>query len=130
MTGILAELCDIDGRAYTLLMALSHLKSAQPVDIKPLGERLIDEKSIALIKSEDLELMRIVLPAGKSMPSHRVPGEITILCIEGRLDVRSDGNSHVLEGGQLVFLAGNAEHSLLALEDCSALVTIVLKKST
>ncbi len=110
-------------------MALPHLKSAQPVDIRPLGERLIHERSIALVKTEDLELMRIVLLAGKSMPSHRVPGEITIHCIEGRLDVSSEGNSHVLEGGQLLFLANNAEHTILALEDCSALVTIVLKNS-
>lgn len=111
-------------------MALPHLKSAQPVDIGPLGARLIDEKSIALAKSDDLELMRIVLPVGKSMPSHRVPGEITIYCIEGRLDVRCDGDSHILESGQLLFLVGDTEHSLHALKDCSALVTIVLKNSS
>lgn len=71
--------------------------------------------------------MRLVLLAGKALPPHRVPGEITIHCIEGRLDIELDDVTVRLEAGELLFLAGNAMHGVSALTDTSALVTIALK---
>ena len=71
--------------------------------------------------------MRVVLVAGKSLPPHKVVGEITVQCIEGLLDVTVDGKSHVLRPGQLLYLAGNVVHGVTALEDASALVTVALK---
>jgi quercetin dioxygenase-like cupin family protein len=72
--------------------------------------------------------MRVVLVAGKSLPPHKTAGEITVQCIEGSLDVTVDGKSHVLEPGQLLYLAGHVVHGVTALEDASALVTVALKK--
>lgn len=109
-------------------MAISHALPLQPIDVQPLGDRLPSEKSVALFKSEDLEVMRMVLLAGKSLPTHQVPGEVTIQCIEGRLDVTAEGASHVLAAGQLLFLPRDLPHGVIALADCSALVTIVLHK--
>jgi quercetin dioxygenase-like cupin family protein len=73
-----------------------------------------------------LEVIRLVLPTGKSMPPHKVSGELTIQCLEGRLDVTVAGVSSVLQAGELMFLLGDAAHSVTALEDASALLTIVL----
>jgi len=72
--------------------------------------------------------MRVVLP-GKAFPPHRVAGEITVQCLEGRIDISVDGASQVLRAGQLMHLAGGVMHGLVGLEDASALVTIVLCKS-
>lgn len=107
-------------------MAIPHASSGQLIDVRPLGKRLSGEVSIALFKSEQIEVIRLVLPAGKSFPPHQVPGEITIHCIEGRIDVTVEGSSHVLEAGQMLFLAGGVPHGVDAIEDASALVTIVL----
>lgn len=109
-------------------MALLHASSAEPIDIRPLGARLMSEKTVALFKSRELEVMRLVLAAGKAFPPHKVAGELTIQCIEGRLDVTIDGASHVLEAGQLLFLAGGVVHGVAALQDSSALVTIALPR--
>jgi len=109
-------------------MALPHASAGQSIDVQPLGERLAGAKTVALFKAQDLEVMRLVLPAGKSLPPHQVAGEITIQCIEGTLDVSVDGRSHVLHAGQLLFLAGGAQHGVTALVDASALVTIALHK--
>jgi quercetin dioxygenase-like cupin family protein len=57
-----------------------------------------------------------------------VAGEITIQCIEGRIDVTAEGESHLLRGGQLLFLPGGLVHGVMALDDSSALITIVLRK--
>lgn len=109
-------------------MALPHASAGQSIDVQPLGEHLAGAKTVALFKAQDLEVMRLVLPAGKSLPPHQVAGEITIQCIEGVLDVTLDGRSHVLRAGQLLFLAGGALHGVKALADASALVTIALHK--
>jgi quercetin dioxygenase-like cupin family protein len=108
-------------------MAIPHALPGQPVDVAPLGARLAGEKTVALFKSEQLEVMRLVLPAGRALPPHQVPGEITIHCLEGRLAVGADGASHVLGAGQLLYLRGGAVHDVKALADASALVTIVLR---
>jgi quercetin dioxygenase-like cupin family protein len=108
-------------------MALSHAISGQPLDVRPFGERLVTEKTSALFKSSDLEVMRLVLVAGKSLPPHRVPGEITIHCLEGSLEIELDGRTVSLGAGELVFLAGGAMHGVKALTDASALVTIALR---
>jgi len=109
-------------------MAIPHALAGQAIDVRPLGSRLSGEKTIALFKSADLEVMRLVLRAGKSLPPHSVPGELTVQCIEGSIDVTAEGESHVLRAGQLLFLLGNVLHGVTALEDSSALVTVVLKR--
>lgn len=109
-------------------MAIPHAAPGQIVDVGALGARLSTEKTSALFKSRDLEVMRLVLQAGKSLPPHKVPGEITVQCVEGALRIGADGQSHVLRAGHLLYLAGDVLHDVLALEDSSALVTVALKK--
>lgn len=114
-------------KAY-LCMAIHHARSAEPVSVQPLGVHLTSAKTKALFKSEQLEVFRLVLQTGKSLPPHRVAGEITIQCVEGQMDVEADGTNHVLSAGQLLFLAAGVLHSVRALQDSSALVTIALSR--
>jgi quercetin dioxygenase-like cupin family protein len=107
-------------------MAIPHAKSGQVIDVRPLGASLADERTVALFKTDDLEVMRLVLRAGKSLPPHKVAGEITIQCLEGRIDVTMDGASRSLETGQLIYLARDVPHGVVAIEDASVLVTIAL----
>ncbi len=109
-------------------MAIEHAPPGHPIDVQPLGSDLSKAKTTALFKSIDLEVMRLVLLAGRSLPPHKVPGEITIQCLEGELNVTAEGRSHVLRAGHLLYLSGNVVHDVIALEDASALVTVALKK--
>jgi quercetin dioxygenase-like cupin family protein len=111
-------------------MALPHAQPGQPVDVGPLGPRLPGEKIVALFKTDQLEVIRLVLPAGRSLPPHKVPGEITIQCVEGRLEIQAEGRSQALAAGQLLYLRGGVVHGVVSLEDASALVTIVLAAPT
>lgn len=108
-------------------MALPHASPGQAVDLQPLGAALAGTKTHALFKSRDLEVLRLVLKAGQSLPTHRVPGEITVHCLEGCLEVTTDAQTHRLQAGQLLFLLGNVPHGVRAVDDTSALVTIVLR---
>lgn len=94
----------------------------------PFGDRLASQRTTALFKSNDLEVIRLVLRAGDAFPTHSVNGEITLQCIEGRLEVRSDGHSQTLAAGQLLYLLGKTPHSVTALSDASALLTLVVRK--
>lgn len=107
-------------------MALVHAVPGAPIDVRPLGERLPATASHALLKTASIELMRIVLPAGRSLPPHRVPGEITILCIEGRTWLRSETGDRMVVAGDLVLLPGGDLHALEALDDSSFVVTVLI----
>lgn len=108
-------------------MAIHHALSGQALDVRPLSGRLSLVKTSALFKSADLEVIRLVLLAGKSLPPHKVPGEITIHCLEGSIDIELDVATTRLNAGELLFLAGSAMHAVSAVTDASALVTIALR---
>ncbi len=113
-------------------MALPHAAPAEPIDVAPLGAALTGTPSSALFKSDGLEVMRIVLPKGKALPSHKVDGEITLHCLEGELElsVQRDGaeQRQRIRAGQLCYLEGGVVHAVTGVVDASALVTIVLKR--
>ena len=107
-------------------MALHHATQGEVVDVRPYGAAIRDAQSIALFKSTQLEVMRLVFPAGHHMPMHKVAGEVTLQCLEGRVEVQAEGRTHTLPAGHLLYLRGGVEHAVHAPQAASLLVTIVL----
>jgi quercetin dioxygenase-like cupin family protein len=107
-------------------MALTHFASCSIISLQPLGAGLASAVTSTILKAPQLELIRIVLMAGKEMRVHKVFGEITVQCIEGRMELRTPQTTLLLRPGDLVHLQGNTLHALKALEDASALLTIRL----
>jgi quercetin dioxygenase-like cupin family protein len=107
-------------------MAIPHIHPGQPVDIAAAVATGTLNAS-ALFKSRDLEVIRLLIPAGKGLPPHRVPGEITVQCVSGQIEIGLDGGNAQLAPGQLLYLTGDAMHSVLAITDACALVTIALQ---
>jgi quercetin dioxygenase-like cupin family protein len=107
-------------------MAQPHAASGDVIPLQPLGPALAEARSTALIKARQLELARIVLLAGKSMPEHHVAGEVTLLCLEGVLQVDLPGGGRRLQAGELIHIAAGAPHAVLAITDASALLTLCL----
>ena len=110
-------------------MAIQHAVSVQPVSVLPSANAPGDRQTVALFKTQELEVMRLVLPKGKSMPAHKVAGDITVQCLEGSIRFHSDGKDQLLAVGDMLYLAGGVVHSLTAMEDACALVHIVLRKA-
>lgn len=108
-------------------MALPHASSGQLIDVRPLGEQLTSSTSRAILKTRDLEVIRLVLPAGKSFPEHHVPGEVTLHCLEGKVELTAHGTTQIMHAGDMVYLQGKQPHALRAIEDASVLHTILLK---
>lgn len=109
-------------------MAQPHAVSGQVVHLSPLAGELPNALTTAIIKAEQLELVRIVLPKGKSMPEHRVQGEITVLCLEGRIALGTSAGTRMLGPSELIHLSGGEPHTLTAEQDATALLTICLAR--
>ncbi len=108
-------------------MAIAHATSGQLIDVHPLADKLPEVRTAALFKTGSLEVMRLVVLAGKTVPSHQVKGDITVQCLEGEVDFTASGHTQRMRAGQLVYLAGGVAHGLTAVHDASLLVTIVLQ---
>lgn len=107
-------------------MAVSRAHPGEVVDVHPLGEALATTKTTSLVKTEFLEVIRLVIPAGKEIPTHQVLGEITVQCLEGRIEFTSGTKQTELTAGQMLYLAGGEPHALKGIESSSVLVTILL----
>ncbi len=107
-------------------MAQPHAKSGEVVSVRPLGEGLAGARTTAVLKAEQLEVVRLVLHAGKGLREHQAPGEITVQCLEGDVEFRTPEAAHRLRAGDFIHLRCAEPHSLLALTDSSVLVTICL----
>ena len=108
-------------------MSLPRPVSGDVIDIRPLGNKLTDAASIALARTDDFEVMRLALPKGKSIPEHEVPGEITLQCIEGTVEVQAHDKTLQLQAGDLLYLQGSTPYAIFALESSSILMTMVRK---
>jgi quercetin dioxygenase-like cupin family protein len=109
-----------------VLMALHH---AQPGEVVALHcpEGVAAERSVALFKARDLEVLRLSLRTGEALPPHRVAGDITVQCLAGALEVGLPGQRVRLQAGELVYVPGEVAHDVRAVQDAAALVTIALR---
>ncbi len=105
-------------------MAVPHARSGQVIDVRPLGDQLRHAVTTTLVNSEQVEVIRLILPTGKQLPQHRVAGSITIQCLEGLVEVHAAESTQILDKGLMVYLAGDVLHSLTAVRDSAVLVTI------
>lgn len=108
-------------------MALQHAASGELIPLKRGDDDIAHFTSVALAKTSNLELIRLVLPKGREMPVHKVDGEITLLCLEGEVVCDAHGLSTVLRPGEMLYLLGGVPHAVRANEDAVALLTILLK---
>ena len=109
-------------------MAISHANPGEVIDVQPLGTSLATTKTRTLLKTPGLEVVRLVMAAGKEIAEHRAPGAITVHCLEGRIAFTAMGQTHELSAGQMLYLNAGEPHSVSCIEDASFLLTIALKE--
>ena len=109
-------------------MAIPHAKPSEVVDVRPLGSALASAQTQTLLRTEQVEVRRLVVPAGKEIAAHKAKGEIVVYCLEGRVAYTAFGKTHPLEAGKLLYLPTGEPHSVKGVEDASLLLTILLPK--
>ena len=109
-------------------MATPQAKPGELVDIRPLGSVLSTSQRTILLRAEQVEIVRLVVPAGKEIPEHKAKGEIVVQCLEGRVAYTVFGKTLILEAGKLLYMPMGEPHSVKGIEDASLLSTIFLPK--
>jgi quercetin dioxygenase-like cupin family protein len=109
-------------------MALQHAASGELIRLKTTEDDIAHFTSVALAKTEHMELIRLVLPKDRDMPMHKVDGEMTLLCLHGEIVCDAHGVTTVLRPGEMLYLLGGVEHAIKANDDAVALMTILLNQ--
>ncbi len=105
-------------------MALKHAKPGEVIHLQAPGRGGANEKTAALVKSDRFEAVRLVIPAGTSIPSHKVDGFVTLYCLEGHVLLEAAGQIK-LRAGDWIYLDRGASHALHATEDSALLLHIM-----
>ncbi|NML15263.1 cupin domain-containing protein [Azohydromonas caseinilytica] len=106
-------------------MALEHASPLQPIRLHPDGTLPPDAVSVSLIKSAELQLLRVVLRAGGVLPAHWVAGECTIQCLTGRAQLVTPDKNIPLESGDVVLVPKQHPHELRSPDGDSALLVTI-----
>src|SRR5665811_698318 len=124
-----ANVANINPRE-TCAMALRHAKPGEIVDLTPMGPGIKNAKSSAIIKGVHFEAIHLIVRAGAEISEHEVPGNITLHCLEGRVELGLETSTIELEANQWVYLDGGASHSVRGIENSSLLLTIFFDQQT
>lgn len=108
-------------------MALKHAAPGEVVDLRPLGSRLAATRTHAVVRTSSFEAVRLVVPTGVEIPSHKVPGRITLQCIEGHARLGLTDETVDLRAGDWVYLDGDEPHSVKGIENASLILTILFE---
>lgn len=109
-------------------MATHHAAPGEVVDLLPLGTGLRTARTTAIVKSDGFEAVRLVVLAGRQIAPHRVAGQITLHCLEGRVQIGLTDSTIDLAAGQWLYLDGGIEHFIRGVEDSSVLLTILFNR--
>ena len=109
-------------------MSIPHAVPGEVVDVRPLGAALATTVTRTLVKTDSIDVIRMIVPAGKEIPTHKAKGELVVQCLEGKIAFTACGKTHDLEAGQLLYLPTGEPHSLRGIEDGSLLLTVLLPR--
>src|ERR1700730_528706 len=107
-------------------MAIPHARAGEVVDVRPLGSALPSAQTQTLVRAEQVEVIRLIVPAGKEIAEHKAKGEIVAHCLEGRVSLTVFGRTQTLEAWKFLYLPTGEPHSVKGIENASLLLTILL----
>lgn len=108
-------------------MATHHASPSEIVDLETWANDLPNEHAKTIVKTHEMELARLVFPAGGEFPDHKVSGPVVIHCVKGEIGLTAMGATQILKPGQLLYLMPDEPHSLQAITDAVVLLTIIFK---
>lgn len=106
-------------------MNKGHIKFGETVNLKKLRSDLDPGATHALIRSEDMEVIRMVLSKDKQIAEHKVEGELTIHCLKGEVELEVNGATQTLKENDWLALKKEVEHALKVKQDAILLLTIL-----
>lgn len=107
-------------------MAIPHAFPGMPVDLLPDEQSPSSGGTIALVKNNTFEAIRLVLPKGREVcHDHPLEAVITAQCLQGRAALTIGDATHELPAGYWLFLLSGDPHTLRGIEDSVVLLTLI-----
>ena len=82
------------------------------IRVELLGLELKVSQLVTLIKTDALKVFQLVVPSGRSVPTHEIQGEVIVHCLQGRVSLTALGGVHDLGAGQLLYYSTNEPFSV------------------
>lgn len=106
-------------------MRYGHVQSGDPINLQYLREELNVDASYALVKTNDMEVIRMALPHGKSVDQHVLDSELSVQCLKGEILFQINNKASALTQDDWLYLKGGQPFSYTVKSDAIILVTIV-----
>ena len=98
------------------------------IDLDQCETRTGTNQKTVLIQSHLVQMIRLLVPAGSTIPTHEAAGQVILHCLEGQVSIVAQGVSRHMSAGQLLYLAPNEAFLIRATEHASVLATIIAPK--
>lgn len=106
-------------------MNQGHIKSGEVVNLETLKDDMDVDASYAIVKTEDMEVIRMALQAGKEITKHQVEGELSVQCLKGDITFKINGDPCQLQEDDWLFLKKNQHFSYSVKKSTILLLTIL-----
>ena len=111
-------------------MTKGHVESGEVINLNTLKDGMSEESTFALVKTRDMEVIRMVIPRGKDIMEHSVEGEVSVQCLKGEIIFQIGQEARTLTDDDWLYLSRNQEHALHAKKDTILLVTILFNNNS
>ena len=105
-------------------MAQPHATFGEVIAAGPLGLEWPTGRSLTLVRQDELQISRLVLPRGHGLKPHSVRQRLVIQCLEGSFIFEPMGLKLTLKSGDLCHIPPEETHGVTAIQDSSALLTL------
>ncbi len=111
-------------------MNQGHVQSGEVINLETLKGTMDVDASYALVKTEDMEVIRMALRKGKATEQHSVDGEISVQCLKGAILFNVGGQARELTEGDWLYLEKQQKYSYSVKRDTILLVTILFTNNS
>jgi quercetin dioxygenase-like cupin family protein len=106
-------------------MNQGHIDAGEIINLEMLKGDMQVDASYALVKTDDMEVIRMALPSGKEINEHHLEGEVSIQCLKGRIKIILDDSVRTLKPEDWIFLEREQPFSYVVKENTILLTTIL-----
>ncbi len=106
-------------------MNQGHIQSGEIINLETLKGDMDVDSSYAIVKTKDMEVIRMALHEGKEIKEHHVDGELSVQCLKGNIIFNVNGKPCELNEDDWLFLEEKQTFSYSVKSDTILLLTIL-----
>lgn len=81
--------------------------------------------SKVLVSNPVLRVVAFAMDQGQELTEHASPRNVVVQLLDGTMDFRIEETTYAMVGGDVLYLAPNARHALVATTACHFMLTMV-----